>query len=82
MLMKRHYLLLAFLFLTQYVFNQITTEPQFPIDSDEVLITFDATGTALENYTGDLYTHTGVILEGSNSWQYVIGNWGNNQTCL
>ena len=80
MLMKRHYLLLAFLFLTQYVFNQITTEPQFPIDSDEVLITFDATGTALENYTGDLYTHTGVILEGSNSWQYVIGNWGNNQT--
>ncbi|MFO7852426.1 MAG: alpha-amylase family glycosyl hydrolase [Bacteroidota bacterium] len=32
----------------------------------------------LNNYTGDLYAHTGVILSGSSDWVNVIGDWGNN----
>lgn len=32
----------------------------------------------LNNYTGDLYTHTGVILSGNSDWVNVIGDWGNN----
>ncbi len=58
----------------------ITSTPTLPTASDSVTIVFNATGTPLENYTGTVYTHTGVILEGSSSWQYVIGTWGNNST--
>jgi len=34
----------------------------------------------LHNYTGDVYAHTGVIIEGSSGWQHVIESWGNNTT--
>ncbi|HEN20937.1 MAG TPA: T9SS type A sorting domain-containing protein [Desulfobacteraceae bacterium] len=34
----------------------------------------------LNNYTGDVYAHTGVIIEGSSDWQNVIESWGNNST--
>lgn len=78
--MKSFKLLLAFLFISLTAFNQVTTEPQYPTDMDQVLLTFDATGTPLANYNGDVYTHTGVIIEGNANWQYVIGSWGNNQT--
>jgi 1,4-alpha-glucan branching enzyme len=54
--------------------------PQYPTDNVEITLTFDATGTGLENYNGDVYTHTGVILEGASSWSHVIGSWGNNTT--
>ncbi|MDT8347729.1 MAG: alpha-amylase family glycosyl hydrolase, partial [Flavobacteriaceae bacterium] len=46
---------------------------------DAITITFDATGTALENATGTLYAHTGVTVNGS-QWQNVVGSWGNNTT--
>ena len=61
---------------------QITAEPSLPTATDEVVITFDATlgGGNLAGYTGDVYAHTGVIVEGNSSWQYVIGSWGNNST--
>jgi 1,4-alpha-glucan branching enzyme len=59
---------------------QVTTTPALPTDSDEVVITFNAVGTALENYTGNVYAHTGVMIEGVSTWQYVKGTWGNNTT--
>lgn len=40
-------------------------------------ILFDKTGTGLASYTGTIYAHTGVTLNG-NAWQNVIGTWGNN----
>lgn len=56
----------------------IVTNPPIVTAQDEVLITFDATqgGGGLAGYTGDVYAHTGVIVEGVSSWQYVIGTWG------
>ncbi len=68
------FILCSFLF----SFGQITTVPEFPTDLDEVALTFDATGTPLQGYSGNLYTHTGVILEGSTNWSHVIGEWGDN----
>ncbi|PDS25793.1 alpha-amylase family glycosyl hydrolase [Flavobacterium branchiophilum] len=38
---------------------------------------FDKTGTNLASYTGTIYAHTGVTLNG-NSWQNVLGQWGSN----
>ncbi len=61
------------------IFAQIvTTQPILPTVNGEVVITFNATGTELQGYTGNIYAHTGVICEGSSGWQYVIGTWGNN----
>ncbi|MBN1819878.1 MAG: T9SS type A sorting domain-containing protein [Prolixibacteraceae bacterium] len=59
--------------------SQITTSPALPTASGSVKITFDSSKeTRLGYYTGDLYTHTGVKIEGDNDWQHVIGTWGNN----
>jgi 1,4-alpha-glucan branching enzyme len=56
----------------------VSTDPEFPTPSRAVTVTFDATGSELQGYTGDVYVHTGVIIEGEENWQYVIGNWGVN----
>ncbi len=58
----------------------ITTNPLFPTEADQVVVTFDATkgSGAMAGYTGDVYAHTGVKIQGNTSWQYVIGNWNNN----
>lgn len=58
----------------------ITSDPILPTDATPVLIYFDATGTDLEGYDGDLYAHTGVNIEGVGNWQHVIGDWGENDT--
>lgn len=74
--------LLAFILLTvANSFAQvITTDPPFPTADAPVTITFNAAqgGGGLAGYTGDVYTHTGLILQGQSAWQHVIGNWGNN----
>ena len=57
----------------------IITDPEYPTDQDEVVLTFDATGTPLENHNGQMYTHCGITVDGE-QWQYVIGSWGNNST--
>lgn len=73
-------LLLQILFLLPTLtFSQVTTSPALPTANDEVTIIFDATGTALEGYTGDIYAHTGVTVNGDR-WQYVIESWGDNTT--
>jgi 1,4-alpha-glucan branching enzyme len=56
----------------------VYTDPEFPTANEPVTVFFDASGTPLEGYNGQLYTHTGVGIEGSGNWQYVIGDWGNN----
>ncbi|MDX1830379.1 MAG: alpha-amylase family glycosyl hydrolase, partial [Lutibacter sp.] len=58
-------------------FSQVTTNPALPTANDQITVTFNATGTALEGYTGDVYTHTGVTVNGT-QWQNVIGTWGDN----
>lgn len=69
-----------FLFLTTLLTAQVvTTSPSLPTINDAILITFNATGTPLQGYTGDVYSHTGVTVDGV-KWQNVIGTWGNNTT--
>lgn len=78
--MKRIILFFIALFLSLISFAQITTDPALPKATDEVVITFDASGSDLAGYTGEVYAHTGVTIEGEGRWQYVIESWGNNAT--
>ncbi|MBN2175205.1 MAG: Por secretion system protein [Bacteroidales bacterium] len=75
--------ILTFLFLFVLIFNTSAqtayTDPEFPIADDPVTVYFNATGTPLENYNGDVYTHTGITVNGD-QWQHVIGEWGINTT--
>ncbi len=80
---KRLYILFILLAFTLAGKAQIiTTDPLVPVDIKSVKIFFhsDHITGALKNYTGDIYTHTGVILQGSTDWQHVIGTWGENTT--
>jgi pullulanase/glycogen debranching enzyme len=42
-------------------------------------ILFDKTGTPLATYSGVIYAHTGLTVNGT-PWQNVKGTWGNNTT--
>ncbi len=48
-----------------------------PDQNQSATLLFDKTGTGLASYSGTIYAHTGVTLNG-NAWQNVIGNWGDN----
>jgi hypothetical protein len=63
--MKKLLLLAIILALFYPLRAQVTTDPILPTQGAAVTVTFDATGTPLEGYTGDVYTHTGVTVEGS-----------------
>ncbi|TXE09717.1 T9SS type A sorting domain-containing protein [Seonamhaeicola algicola] len=74
---------LILLLLSITVNAQVSTAPTIPTASDAITITFNAVGTGLEGYTGDVYAHTGVLTTNSTSqsdWKHVIGSWGNNAT--
>jgi len=63
----------------------LTSEPVFPMHDGAVTITFDATrgNGQLLDYEGEIYAHTGLITsesQGNNDWQYVISDWGVNDT--
>lgn len=80
---KRIIILLAFILPTTLLSQVITVSPTLPTASSSVVVTFDATkasNQSLLNYTGEVYAHTGVKVEGSDKWQYVIESWGNNTT--
>ena len=63
------------------VFGQITTAPTQPVASQNVIVTFDSSqDSRLGSFTGDLYAHTGVVVEGVTDWQHVIGSWGDNSS--
>jgi glycosidase len=70
-------LLALLIIITQTIYSQVTTNPAVPAINKEFTITFDATSTPLENYTGKVYAHTGVTVD-SKKWQNVIGDWGVN----
>lgn len=62
----------------------IETDPVYPGVSDSVIVTFhlDQCDCPLEGHTGDIYAHTGVLTNESNSpsdWKYVIADWNINQ---
>lgn len=50
---------------------QVTTNPSTPTQTDQVTLTFDATGTPLENESGTFYAYTGVTINGQR-WQNII----------
>lgn len=58
---------------------QITTTPTIPEPDQPVTIFFDKNNTGLASYSGDIYAHTGVTVNGQ-AWQNVIESWGNNTT--
>lgn len=73
-------LLLGFSVLNAQV---VSSTPEFPLPSEQITIFFDASAgnAALNNFSGDIYAHTGVILESSSSnsdWKYVIADWSAN----
>ncbi|MFZ3275101.1 MAG: alpha-amylase family glycosyl hydrolase [Lutibacter sp.] len=72
-------LLFIFLSCTGFLYAQVTTVPTIPTATSEITITFNAVGTPLANYTGDVYAHTGVTANGVR-WSNVIGTWGTNTT--
>ena len=84
--MKRlFYTLLILLTAISFSCGQIIEcSPEFPnIKSQNVVITFhaDQGNAGLKDFTGDVYAHTGVILEGNSDsdWKYVKAGWDENK---
>jgi glycosidase len=61
--------------------QMVTTDPALPTAGKLVKIFYDTSKDAgdLHNFSGDLYVHTGVTVNGAN-WQHVIGTWAVNST--
>lgn len=65
----------------------ITTTPStFDENStQDIVITLNTAGTAMDGYAGELYAHTGVLTNRSNTtgdWKYVKSDWGvNTEAC-
>ncbi|MCF6182029.1 alpha-amylase family glycosyl hydrolase [Lutibacter sp.] len=72
-------LLLILSLISTITFSQVTTSPSIPTVNDAITVTFDATGSGLAGYTGTVYAHTAVTINGTR-WQNIIGSWGNNTT--
>ncbi|MFV8328375.1 alpha-amylase family glycosyl hydrolase [Flavobacterium sp. ZS1P14] len=70
---------LLFLLLSAVSFAQFTSTPSPAIASGSVTLNFNKTGTALAAYTGTIYAHIGLTVNGTR-WQNVKGTWGNNAT--
>ncbi|MGL2965062.1 alpha-amylase family glycosyl hydrolase [Flavobacterium sp. XGLA_31] len=72
-------IVLFFLLVTSLGFSQMTTTPSPAIASGVVTLNFDKTGTPLASYTGTIYAHIGLTVDGV-QWSAVKGTWGNNTT--
>jgi len=68
---------IGLLFLNLAHAQVITVDPPFPTADEIVIVTLNTNGTGLDGYTGDVYAHTGLTINGE-QWQNVIGSWGNN----
>jgi Alpha amylase, catalytic domain/Secretion system C-terminal sorting domain len=78
--MKKICLLVFISLCTQVGFAQVSWQGgSNPDATASATILFDKTGTGLATYTGTIYAHTGVTLNGT-AWQNVKGSWGNNTT--
>ncbi|MEZ7504182.1 alpha-amylase family glycosyl hydrolase [Flavobacterium sp. Arc2] len=70
---------LLFLLISSFGFAQFTTSPSPAIASGIVTLNFNKTGTPLAAYTGTIYAHIGLTVNGTR-WQNVKGTWGTNAT--
>ena len=81
--MNIKFLIISICLIYNFTIAQVViTEPQYPIETDSIVIFLDATQPGAEellNYTGVVYAHTGVHTNFGN-WQHVIGDWGVNST--
>ena len=68
-----------FLLISSILLAQTTTNPSPAIATGSVSINFNKVGTGLANYTGIIYAHIGLTVNGM-TWSNVIGAWGNNTT--
>ena len=72
---------------TDQVYPFISTDPKFVTTNmtTDVVVYLNTEGTALANYSGDVYAHTGVLTSKSTStgdWKYVKTDWGvNDKSC-
>ena len=82
------HLLVATVFMCQHASAQLLTwSPAFPTAEDTLLITFDASkgNKGLNNYSGDVYIHTGVITSastGRTDWKHVVSEWNTNNAAF
>ncbi len=85
-MMRQFFIPTIVILLSGFSLSQIvTTQPEFPTQTDSIVVIFDATQPGAEellNYTGTVYAHTGVNTN-FGDWQHVIGDWGQtNQPAL
>lgn len=83
MFKKISVLLMTFLMSFGLFAQVVTTNPAFPQENQQVIITFNADqgSQGLMGYNGDIWAHTGVITDNSTSggdWKYVVAGWGEN----
>ena len=70
--------LFALLLSTLHSFAQLSWQGgTTPEQTSSATLLFNKSGTPLAGYTGVIYAHIGVTLNGT-PWQGVIGSWGNN----
>ena len=70
--------LFALLLSTLHSFAQLSWQGgTTPEQTSSATLLFNKSGTPLAGYTGVIYAHIGVTLNGA-PWQGVIGSWGNN----
>jgi glycosidase len=81
--MNRKYFISLWLLLCFFSLSgqMVTTDPALPSLGKLIKIFYDTSKDAgdLHNFTGDIYVHTGVTVNGT-SWQHVIGTWPVNTT--
>ncbi|MEC4049168.1 alpha-amylase family glycosyl hydrolase [Flavobacterium sp. SUN046] len=78
--MKKISLILFVCFLSIKAFSQVSWQGgSNPDATASATILFDKSTTPLSAYSGTIYAHTGVTLNGT-AWSNVIGSWGNNTT--
>ena len=61
----------------------ISTHPAFITEAttEDITIILNTKGTAANNFTGELYAHTGVLTSASKDngdWKHVLSSWGQN----
>src|SRR5512138_3341950 len=67
--------------------QMVTSVPALPTMGALIKIYYDTSqdprlqsNGGLHNYTGDIYVHTGVSLQGAGDWKKAIGSWAYNLT--
>ncbi|HRI59393.1 MAG TPA: alpha-amylase family glycosyl hydrolase [Saprospiraceae bacterium] len=72
------YLLFASCFFPLALRAQVSCDPIFPTASQQITVHFNATegNGGLAGFTGPVYAHMGVFIEGKNGWQNVPTTWG------